>query len=138
MKQITKYINERLVLSKNRANDEYGYIDEMPTGTEKTDEIFNILNTRYPDMFDEMRIMKTGNIKMGKITPEYQISNGKYNTSEFVFYIYNDSVIIRRTELNTYYGGVHPVKFVDVKTLEETLNKFDALLTKRGYKLPNK
>ena len=68
------------------------------------------------------------------------------NTSEFVFYIYNDSVIIRRTELNTYYGSVHPVKFVDVKTLEETLNKFerrkikwnkfDALLTKRGYKLP--
>ena len=73
---------------------------------------------------------------MGKITPEYQISNGKYNTSEFVFYIYNDSVIIRRTELNTYYGSVHPVKFVDVKTLEATLNKFDALLTKRGYKLP--
>ena len=39
-----------------------------------------------------------------------------------MFYIYKDSVIIRRTELNTYYGGVHPVKFVDVKTLEATLN----------------
>ena len=136
MKQITKYINERLILSKTQPSIEYGYIDKMPTGPEKTDEIFNILNTRYPDMFDEMRIMKTGNIKMGKITPKYQISNGKYNTSEFVFYIYNDSVLIRRTELDTYYGGVHPVKFVDVKTLAETLNKFDALLTKRGYKLP--
>ena len=138
MKQIAKYINERLILSKTKENRDYGYIDEMPTGPEKTDEIFNILNTRYPDMFDEMRIMKTGNIKMGKITPQYQISNGKYNTSEFVFYIYNDSVIIRRTELDTYYGGTHPVKFVDLKTLSETLDKFDALLTKRGYKLPNK
>lgn len=136
MKHINKFINERLVLSKTKENREYRYIDELPTGPEKTDEIFNVLNTRYPDMFDEMRIMKTGNIKMGKITPQYQISNGKYNTSEFVFYIYNDSVLIRRTEIDTYYGGVHPAKFVDVKTLEETLNKFDALLTKRGYKLP--
>ena len=136
MKHINKFINERLVLSKTKENREYRYIDELPTGPEKTDEIFNVLNTRYPDMFDEMRIMKTGNIKMGKITPQYQISNGKYNTSEFVFYIYNDSVLIRRTEIDTYYVGVHPAKFVDVKTLEETLNKFDALLTKRGYKLP--
>ena len=88
MKHINKFINERLVLSKTKENREYRYIDELHTGPEKTDEIFNILNTRYPDMFDEMRIMKTGNIKMGKITPKYQISNGKYNTSEFVFYIY--------------------------------------------------
>jgi hypothetical protein len=134
MKQLTKYINERLVLSKTRASVEYGYIDEMHTGPVKTDEIFNVLNDRYPEMFDEMRIMKTGNIKMGKITPEYQISKGIYNDSEFVFYIYDNYYLIRRVIPNAY--GSTPAKFIELKTLEETLNKFDALLTKRGYKLP--
>lgn len=36
MKQITTYINERLILSKTRANNDYGYIDEMPLGAKKS------------------------------------------------------------------------------------------------------
>lgn len=134
MKNLNNYIIERLVISKSKSSN-YAYIDELRTGPEKTDEIFNVLNTRYPDMFDEMRIMKTGNIKMGKLTPEYQISGGGiYNDSEFVFYIYDNYYLIRRVIPNGF--GSTPAKFIELKTLEETLNKFDALLTKRGYKLP--
>lgn len=136
MKQINTFINERLILSKTKENREYGYIDEMPLGVEKSEEVFNVINTRYVDMFDDIRLMKTGNIKLGHISSKYSVSNGLYNYSDFTLYICKNEYIIRRTNTG---GGFSttPAKFIyGLKTLSETLDKFDKLLTKRGYKLP--
>lgn len=135
MKQINTYINERLILSKTRANNDYGYIDEMPLGIDKSEEVFNVMNNRYVDMFPDMRLMKTGNTKLGAMSLKYLVSNGLYNASDFTLYIYKDEYVIRRTNTDTF--SPHPAKFVQgFKTLTETLDKFDKLLTKRGYKLP--
>lgn len=136
MKTINSYILEKLKIDKETLDkQDYQYIDKMPTGKQKSEEIFNILTEKYKDMFDEMRLMRSGNIKLGKITNEYKIPDGRYNTSEFTFYIYEDSYLIRRTELNVTYT-IHPVKFVEFPSLRETLEKFDMLLTKRKYTLP--
>lgn len=135
MKQINKFINERLILSKTGGNTDYGYIDEMPLGEEKSDEVFNAINDRYVDMFDDIRLLKSGNIKLGGISSKYLVSDGLYNKSDFTLYIYKNEYVIRRTNLGSW--SRTPAKFVyGVKTLSETLDKFDKLLTKRGYKLP--
>lgn len=135
MKQITKYINERLILSKTKENRDYGYIDEMPLGIDKSEEVYNVIYDRYNDMFSDVRLLKSGNTKLGRINVTYLISNGLYNDSDFTLYIYKDEYVIRRTNLGTLSGT--PAKFVQgFKTLSETLDKFDKLLTKRGYKLP--
>ena len=136
MKQLTKYINERLVLSKTKENREYGYIDEMPMSIDKFDEVFNVISDRYGDMFTDIRLLKSGNTKLGRISSKYLVSDGLYNYSDFTLYVYKDEYIIRRTN----HGGTlssTPAKFVHgFKTLSETLDKFDKLLAKRGYKLP--
>jgi hypothetical protein len=136
MKQINTFINERLILSKTKENREYGYIDEMPMSIDKFDEVFNVINDRYGDMFTDIRLLKSGNTKLGRISSKYLVSDGLYNYSDFTLYVYKDEYIIRRTN----HGGTlssTPAKFVHgFKTLSETLDKFDKLLTKRGYKLP--
>lgn len=136
MKHINTFINERLILSKTKENRDYGYIDEMPMSIDKFDEVFNVINDRYGDMFTDVRLMKTGNTKLGRISSKYLVSDGLYNYSDFTLYVYKDEYIIRRTN----HGGTlssTPAKFVHgFKTLSETLDKFDKLLTKRGYKLP--
>jgi hypothetical protein len=131
MKQITTYINERLILSKTRANNDYGYIDEMPLGAKKAEEVYNVMYDRYDDMFSDVRLMKTGNIKLGRINDDYLIDGGLYNGSDFTLYIYEDEYVIRRSVP----GSIG--KFVKgLNSLEKTLEKFDKLLTKRGYKIP--
>lgn len=131
MKQITTYINERLILSKTRANNDYGYIDEMPLGAKKAEEVYNVMYDRYDDMFSDVRLMKTGNIKLGRINDDYLIDGGLYNGSDFTLYIYEDEYVIRRSVP----GSIG--KFVkSLNSLEKTLEKFDKLLTKRGYKIP--
>lgn len=134
MKHINTYINERLVLSKTRDNNDYGYIDKMPLGADKSEEVFNVMNNRYGDMFPNMRLLKTGNIKLGSMSKKYLVSGGLYNASDFTLYIYKDEYIIRRTNNDAF--SPLPAKFVRFKTLTETLDKFDKLLTKRGYNLP--
>jgi hypothetical protein len=131
MKQITTYINERLILSKTHASDEYGYIDEMPLGAKKAEEVYNVMYDRYDYMFSDVRLMKTGNIKLGRINDDYLIDGGLYNGSDFTLYIYEDEYVIRRSVP----GSIG--KFVKgLNSLEKTLEKFDKLLTKRGYKIP--
>lgn len=129
MKQINNYINERLVLSKTRPSDEYGYIDEMPLGPNKSKEVFKVIYKRYNHAFTDVRLLKSGNIKLGYIDMNYSIINGLYNDSTFTLYIYEDEYVIRRSVP----GSVG--KFVQgLDSLEKTLEKFDNLLTKRGYK----
>jgi hypothetical protein len=129
MKQINNYINERLVLSKTRPSDEYGYIDEMPLGPNKSKEVFKVIKTKYGHAFTDVRLLKSGNIKLGYIDMNYAVLDGLYNDSTFTLYIYEDEYVIRRSVP----GSVG--KFVQgLDSLEKTLEKFDNLLTKRGYK----
>ena len=122
MKTINKYINERLVLSKTRANNDYGYIDEMPNGKDKSEEVFNVIADRYGDMFDDAKLLKSGNTKLGRISSNYLVSGGLYNNSEFTLYIYKNEYIIRRTNYDSY--SPMPAKFIQgLKTLSETLDK---------------
>ena len=135
MKHINTFINERLILSKTKENRDYGYIDEMPMSIDKSEEVFNVINDRYGDMFTDVRLMKTGNTKLGRISSKYLVSNGLYNDNDFTLYIYKDEYVIRRINHGTL--SFTQAKFVQgFKTLSETLDKFDKLLTKRGYKLP--
>ena len=56
-----------------------------------------------------------------------------YDGSSFTMYLTDpNEYLIRR--ISPGFGAGHPAKFVQgFKTLEETLNKFDSLLKKRGY-----
>lgn len=132
MKSINTYILEKLFISKDTINsNDYTYIDEMPLGAKKAEEVFNIMYDRYDDMFSDVRLMKTGNIKLGRINNDYLVSDGLYNDSDFTLYIYEDEYVIRRSVP----GSIG--KFVKgLNSLEKTLEKFDKLLTKRGYTLP--
>lgn len=132
MKTINTYILEKLFISNDTINsNDYSHIDEMPLGAKKAEEVYNVMYNRYDDMFSDVRLMKTGNIKLGQINNDYLIDGGLYNGSDFTLYIYEDEYVIRRSVP----GSIG--KFVKgLNSLEKTLEKFDKLLTKRGYKIP--
>ena len=132
MKAINTYILEKLFIAKDTINkNDYGYIDEMPLGAKKSEEVYNVMYDRYDDMFSDVRLLKTGNIKLGQINNDYLIDDGLYNGSDFTLYIYEDEYVIRRSVP----GSIG--KFVKgFNSLEKTLEKFDKLLSKRGYKIP--
>ena len=122
---------EKLKVTKNAGSSEYYYIDELEPGSrEKAEEILSAIKERYGDLFDDYRILRTNNVTLGKIK---EIGSGMYDGSSFTMYLTDpNEYLIRR--ISHGFGGVHPSKFVQgFKTLEETLNKFDLLLKKRGY-----
>lgn len=132
MKSINTYITEKLKISQDVINNnDYEYIDKLPLGQEKSEKVFNIINDRYGKMFDDVRLLRSGNTKLGFINRDYLVDNGLYNESNFTLYIYDDEYVMRRSIT----GSVG--KFVKgLNSLEKTLEKFDKLLTKRGYKIP--
>ena len=131
MKAINAYILEKLFISNDTINtNDYGHIDALPLGAKKAEEVFNVMSNRYAEMFDDVRLLRTGNIKLGHISNEYAINDGFYNGSDFTLYIYEDEYVMRRSVP----GSIG--KFVQgFNSLEKTLEKFDKLLTKRGYTL---
>lgn len=132
MKAINTYILEKLFISNDTINaNDYTHIDEMPLGAKKAEEVFNVMSNRYGEMFDDVRLLRTGNIKLGHISNDYIVDGGLYNSSDFTLYIYENEYVIRRSVP----GSIG--KFVKgLNSLEKTLEKFDKLLTKRGYKIP--
>lgn len=131
MKTINTYIHEKLFISNDTINDnDYAYIDELPLGSKKSEEVFNVIKTKYGHAFTDVRLLKSGNIKFGYIDMNYTIVNGLYNESNFTLYIYENEYVIRRSVP----GSIG--KFVKgFNSLEKTLEKFDNLFTKRGYKI---
>ena len=130
MKAINTYILEKLFIAKDVINNnEYMHIDELPLGPDKSKEVFKVIKTKYGHAFNDVRLLKSGNIKLGYIDMNYTILDGLYNDSTFTLYIYEEEYVIRRSVP----GSVG--KFVQgFDSLEKTLEKFDNLLTKRGYK----
>ena len=128
---------EKLRVTKNAGSSEYHYIDELEPGSrEKAEEILSVIKERYGWLFDEenMRIMRTNNIQLGRFTDEY--NHGMYGNYMFTLYLNNPTYIIRR-QLSYNSAGLGygpPSKFIEgFSTLEETFNKFDDKLRKRGY-----
>lgn len=131
MKAFKELLVEKLKVSKNTPLSDYGYIDSLEPGSkEKAEEILVVFQERYGDLFDDYRILRTNNVTLGKIK---DIGHGMYDGSSFTMYLTDpNEYLIRR--ISAGFGSGHPSKFVQgFKTLEETLNKFDSLLKKRGY-----
>lgn len=133
MKAFKELLFEKLKVSKNNSISDYSFIDSLKPGSkEKAEEILVVFQEKYGDLFDDYRILRTNNVTLGKIK---EIGSGMYDGSSFTIYLSDPKEYLIRRVSPSYWGGAgHPAKFVQgFKTLEETLNKFDSLLTKRGY-----
>ena len=135
MNNLKDILLEKLKITKNSNVSNYDYIDALDPGSrEKAEEILSVIKDRYGWLFDEenMRIMRTNNIQLGRFKDEY--NHGMYGNQMFTFYLNNTEYIIRRQNFKR--GGVYgtPSKFIEgFSSLEETFNKFDEKLRKRGY-----
>ena len=134
MNNLKDILLEKLKVTKN-SSVSYDYIDDLEPGSrEKAEEILSVIKERYGWLFDEenMRIMRTNNIQLGRFKDDYNY--GMYGNQMFTFYLNNPEYIIRRQNFGkgVVYGT--PSKFIEgFSTLEETFNKFDEKLRKRGY-----
>ena len=135
MNNLKDILLEKLKVTKNSGVSDYYHIDDLEPGSrEKAEEILSVIKERYGWLFDEenMRIMRTNNIQLGRFKDEYNY--GMYGNQMFTFYLNNPEYIIRRQDFGK--GKVYgtPSKFIEgFSTLEETFNKFDEKLRKRGY-----
>ena len=135
MNNLKDILLEKLKITKNSNVHDYDYIDALEPGSrEKAEEILSVIKDRYGWLFDEenMRIMRTNNIQLGRFKDEY--NHGMYGNYMFTLYLNNPEYIIRHQKFAK--GGVYgtPSKLIEgFSTLEETFNKFDDKLRKRGY-----
>lgn len=135
MNNLKDILLEKLKITKNSSVQAYDNIDVLEPGSrEKAEEILSVIKDRYGWLFDEenMRIMRTNNIQLGRFKDRY--NHGMYGNHMFTFYLNNPEYIIRRQNFSK--GGVYgtPSKLIEgFSSLEETFNKFDEKLRKRGY-----
>lgn len=88
---------------------------------------FEDIKNRYDNIFDEVRLMRTGNVNLGHL---YQ--SGYYGDDKFVIYCnidFNNGVLIRRTR----YGQTS--QFIHKPDADTAFDAFDAILRKRGYNI---
>lgn len=135
MNNLKDILLEKLKITKNSSVHDYDYIDALEPGSrEKAEEILSVIKDRYGWLFDEenMRILRTNNIQLGRFKDEY--NHGMYGDYIFTFYLNNPEYIIRRQNFSNGGGYGTPSKLIEgFSTLEETFNKFDDKLRKRGY-----
>ena len=135
MNNLKDILLEKLKITKNSNVHDYDYIDALDPGSrEKAEEILSVIKDRYDWLFDEenMRILRTNNIQLGRFKDGY--NHGMYGNQMFTFYLNNTEYIIRRQNFAKGGGYGTPSKFIEgFSTLEETFNKFDDKLRKRGY-----
>ena len=135
MNNLKDILLEKLKVTKNSSGSTYDHIDVLEPGSrEKAEEILSVIKDKYGWLFDEenMRIMRTNNIQLGRFKDKYNY--GMYGNQMFTFYLNNPEYIIRRQNFakGVVYGT--PSKLIEgSSTLEETFNKFDDKLRKRGY-----
>ena len=135
MNNLKDILLEKLKVNKNSVASDYNHIDTLEPGSrEKAEEILLAIKDRYDWLFDEenMKIMRTNNIQLGKFKDEH--NHGMYGNHMFTFYLNNPEYIIRRQSLWNGKPSGTPSKLIEgFTTLEETFNKFDDKLRKRGY-----
>ena len=135
MNNLKDILLEKLKVTKNSSVQNYYHIDELKPGSiEKAEKILSVIKERYGWLFDEenMRIMWTNNIQLGRFKDEY--NHGMYGNQMFTFYLNNPEYIIRRQNFAKGKAYGTPSKLIEgFVTLEETFDKFDDKLRKRGY-----
>ena len=135
MNNLKDILLEKLKITKNSNVHDYDYIDALDPGSrEKAEEILSVIKDRYGWLFDEenMRILRTNNIQLGIFKDKY--NHGMYGDYMFTFYLNTPIYIIRRQNFPNGKAYGPPSKFIEgFSTLEETFNKFDDKLRKRGY-----
>ena len=135
MNNLKDILLEKLKVTKNSSGSTYDHIDALEPGSrEKAEEILSVIKDRYGWLFDEenMRILRTNNIQLGRFKDGY--NHGMYGNQMFTFYLNNPEYIIRRQNFAKGGGYGTPSKLIEgFSTLEETFNKFDDKLRKRGY-----
>lgn len=126
MKSFKDILLEKLKVSTSApiGKDMY-YIDSLPFGEEKSNEVAEFLKNYYGDLFTEYRVLKTGNVKLGNFTNQREV----WDDVEFTLIFYKGNYIIRRTTPR--YGTAQWVVYVP--TFAELITKFDELLKKNGY-----
>ena len=129
MKHFKTLLLEKLKINGNKTatDTDFDYIDSLPVGPEKSEAVAEYLKEHYGDLFTEYRIMKTGNIKVGKFTNPH----GKWADGEFTLAFYVGNYVMRRS--SPYYGAV--AKMVDVPSFKVFIEKLDKSLTRNGYNI---
>ena len=126
MKSFKNILLEKLKISTaNPVGQDMDYIDNLPLGEEKSNEVAEFLKNYYGDLFTEYRVMKTGNVKLGNFTNP----RGIWADGEFTLAFYKGNYVMRRSTPR--YGAV--AKMADVPTFAELIAKFDKSLKKNGY-----
>lgn len=126
MKSFKDILLEKLKVStSNPVGQDMDYIDNLPLGEEKSNEVAEFLKAHYGDLFTEYRVMKTGNVKLGNFTNQ----RGIWADGEFTLAFYRGNYVMRRSTPR--YGAV--AKMADVPTFAELIAKFDKSLKKNGY-----
>ena len=126
MKSFKDILLEKLKVStSNPVGQDADYIDSLPLGEEKSNEVAEFLKDHYGDLFTEYRVLKTGNVKLGNFTNQH----GIWADGEFTLAFYKGNYVMRRSTPR--YGAV--AKMADVPTFNELITKFDKSLKKNGY-----
>lgn len=126
MKSFKSILLEKLKVSTtNPIGQDMDYIDSLPLGEEKSNEVAEFLKDHYGDLFTEYRVMKTGNVKLGNFTNQH----GIWADGEFTLAFYRGNYVMRRSTPR--YGAV--AKMADVPTFAELITKFDKTLKKHRY-----
>ena len=111
------------------------YVDNLPPSSkEKGEAAYEYLQNRYGHIFDNIRILRSNNVALGLINTNVA-GHGMYDDSEFTLYLNTDKntgYLMRRTIKGTFSST--PAQFIkNMNTLDDLCDKFDQLLTKRGY-----
>lgn len=121
MKTLTEFINERLIVNKD-----YKVTKEILPPRSLTEQDIKLA---WDDIFDNIKQLKTGNIKLGKLKL-ISTKPSSYEMSSFTLYPdYNGNAVIRRN----YRSGTSI--WISEKTIEEVTDKMKKLLYKEGWRL---
>ena len=128
MKSFKDILLEKLKVStSNPVGQDMDYIDNLPLGEEKSNEVAEFLKDHYGDLFTEYRVMKTGNVKLGNFTNQ----RGIWADGEFTLAFYKGNYVMRRS--SPHYGAI--AKMVDEPSFKVFIEKLDKSLTRNGYNI---
>ena len=127
MKTLIEYIEEKLCVNKNFKS---AFSVPVPNSLSLKD-----VETAWGDIFDDIKQLRTGNIRLGKIklNDNNVSSHSSYRESMFTLYVKtpeHDEILIRRTV------NGRPVIWVkaDNNNLDELTEKMEKLLAKEGWR----
>jgi hypothetical protein len=141
MKKLDQYITEKLVLNrKSPINARIDIVnDKNESREDRLQNAFEVLTMRYKNVFNNIEISESGEcISLGALSKETHTndSDSSYIKSTFMFYI-NDRAggfgVHRFGPSTRRLPMVNLFRYVD--DFKEALNKFEEILTLKGFTL---